>query len=493
MAKKQQRKLQNNGMIITVTFVVIVVGLLISAHVKLKNLAYDRAVAKFTEVSTEYSEDLNARADLIFALMNQSAYHMSSKDLMNSAPEERQIATEAIMSSGLMDSLWITIEGGRGFDESGEPINLQEMDITPELSDHRISLCKTEEGNKFLFCVHAEDLTGLPFDIIGVVDAKSFVKLINKADFDTTAVVLLVGENGDIWSQTSNKTYAISSDNIWKYIPTSDLLDNFKTKYENKKSANVEITIPGKKESQVLFSSPIGETGTSFAVILNRSTIDRTADKDWKVTRQIFVTLYVLFALFVAIHFINGSRAHKEHSESTKVLQDKADKDLLTGLNNKIATERKIKEYMEENPNVPCMMLLVDVDDFKRINDTKGHAFGDTVLKELGMGLGGLFRYTDIVGRIGGDEFMIFLKNIESEEVMYHEAEKLIRFFDDFKAGTEYIKYSATASIGAASYPVEGADFDALYKATDKALYKSKKNGKKQLNFFNEDMHTVKV
>ena len=134
---------------------------------------------------------------------------------------------------------------------------------------------------------------------------------------------------------------------------------------------------------------------------------------------------------------------------------------------------------------VEGMMFVLDIDNFKKINDTMGHAFGDEVLKTLGRTISSLFRVTDIIGRTGGDEFTIFLKFLKSDENTLKEARKLVQFFKDFTAG-EYVKYSATASIGAAVFPENGSDFDSLYKAADKALYKAKQRGKNQLAFYDD-------
>ena len=171
-------------------------------------------------------------------------------------------------------------------------------------------------------------------------------------------------------------------------------------------------------------------------------------------------------------------------------LEEKADTDLLTGLYNKLATERKIKDYMADHPDTPGMMVLLDLDNFKKINDTKGHAFGDEVLRTLGMRLSPLFRSTDIVGRIGGDEFMVFIKGISDAEDVMKQSGKIVKFFRDFQVG-DYVKYSATASIGVGLYPKEGTTFEELYKAADKALYISKNNGKNQVAFMDEELNKM--
>ena len=130
-------------------------------------------------------------------------------------------------------------------------------------------------------------------------------------------------------------------------------------------------------------------------------------------------------------------------------------------------------------------MILVDVDNFKKINDTMGHAFGDDVLRQLGVRLRSLYRVSDIVGRIGGDEFVVFLKDINDEEIIARESKKLWTFFQGFEVG-EYVKYSVTASLGAAVFPTNGDSFESLYKSADTAVYIAKRGGKNRLVFYDE-------
>lgn len=169
-----------------------------------------------------------------------------------------------------------------------------------------------------------------------------------------------------------------------------------------------------------------------------------------------------------------------------KALEDKADTDLLTTLNNKIATERKIKEHLAAHPDEMAVMFVVDIDNFKKINDTMGHAFGDEVLKTLGKHICGEFRASDIIGRTGGDEFMVFLCNMKEDAIIKKEAKRLENFFQSFQAGS-YVKYSATASIGAAVYPRDARTFEGLYRAADQAMYVAKKKGKNRLAFYVEE------
>jgi diguanylate cyclase (GGDEF)-like protein len=222
------------------------------------------------------------------------------------------------------------------------------------------------------------------------------------------------------------------------------------------------------------------------------SYVDRREREEYAVSQNTLRNLAIAFSAFAVIMVGINMWSRFAQTATTKVLAEKADTDLLTGLCNKIATERKAQEYFTNNPNEQAIMFVLDIDNFKKINDTMGHAFGDEVLRSLGQQITPIFRASDIIGRIGGDEMIILLKNINNDEILLREATKVARFFHEFKAG-EYVKYSATASIGAAIFPRDGKDFEAMYKAADQALYMAKKRGKNQLAFYHDTFEGIVI
>lgn len=241
------------------------------------------------------------------------------------------------------------------------------------------------------------------------------------------------------------------------------------------------------EESRFIITNPIRVCDWTYYEAINQSyyngNIDQYISRSYELARQLGWAIVITGLVIVCMFWYNKRKI----DEQSKMLEDKADTDLLTGISNKLATERKIKEYIEENPGLQGLFILLDVDDFKKINDTKGHAFGDLVLKNLGEQLSKEFRSSDIIGRVGGDEFILFLKNLNSDELIAKEAGRIIKLFDDFSVG-DYVKYSPTASIGGAVYPRDGESFMELYKAADAALYNSKKNGKNQLSMYDSSM-----
>lgn len=251
------------------------------------------------------------------------------------------------------------------------------------------------------------------------------------------------------------------------------------------KSGYVETVIPG-SENKILVYQPLKKYPCTVVIAVNSLAIDRSAyDENLEtqnIIMKILVSVGIFLGLIILIYVVSRVASTKENRE----LQNKAETDLLTDLYNKMSTERKIREYLDgEGKSKTNMMCVLDIDNFKKINDTMGHAFGDEVLSTLGKRLKSEFRVTDIIGRMGGDEFVIFLKDVKDDTIISREANRVEEFFKNFQVG-QYTKYSATASIGVAIYPKDALDYDALYKASDAALYTSKKRGKNQLSFFGE-------
>lgn len=166
-------------------------------------------------------------------------------------------------------------------------------------------------------------------------------------------------------------------------------------------------------------------------------------------------------------------------------LRRRAEQDALTGLYNREETERQVKRYLSENPDEVCALFMIDTDNFKSVNDKQGHLFGDAVLAELASGMKKLTRRSDVVGRIGGDEFAILLKNISSREKASQKAAQLLELFQEtFKHGRHPI--DVTCSAGIALFPEDGDDFQSLYRCADQALYQAKNQGKNQFVMFNK-------
>lgn len=157
----------------------------------------------------------------------------------------------------------------------------------------------------------------------------------------------------------------------------------------------------------------------------------------------------------------------------------RSEHDIMTELYNKCATASAISSYLEasDGQNGLHAFFIIDVDHFKNINDQFGHIFGDAVISELSRKLRHLFRSHDILGRVGGDEFVVLMKNISTEKSALSKAREICtELHANYTQNA--ISHKISASIGVALYPRDGKDYDALYAKSDLALYAAKDNGR---------------
>lgn len=151
-------------------------------------------------------------------------------------------------------------------------------------------------------------------------------------------------------------------------------------------------------------------------------------------------------------------------------------RDSLTRLYNKVATQEHIRQLLEASSQGKFALFIFDIDHFKTVNDRLGHAAGDSALVSFARILRQQFRQEDIVGRIGGDEFIAFMP-IAGRQTAQDKASALVRALQQ-KMETPTASLEITASIGVALAPKMGADFETLYKRADDALYQAKKKGR---------------
>lgn len=166
-------------------------------------------------------------------------------------------------------------------------------------------------------------------------------------------------------------------------------------------------------------------------------------------------------------------------------MRDMAKRDPLTKLLNRSYSEGRINEYLSERRNRGTLLML-DMDNFKDVNDQYGHIAGDELLIEFANTLTSLTRQDDIVCRLGGDEFIIFLKDVNCHAMIIEKVEQLImtlekRIVKPESGGT------ITVSMGIAVAPDDGRSFNQLYQNADKALYYVKMNNKGSYHFFSEE------
>ncbi|MDD3306594.1 MAG: GGDEF domain-containing protein [Acetobacterium sp.] len=246
------------------------------------------------------------------------------------------------------------------------------------------------------------------------------------------------------------------------------------------KQQNISVNLAIENDPRYVIYSPIGINDWYIAIGFEKSQYDQLLNDQWGSMRNLITYLLVLIFIFVFGMMGTMGLMRIFYLKHHRKLQKEVDLDLLTGLNNKMATERKIEQYLTNHREALAMLCVLDLDNFKEINDSLGHVAGDDVLKIIGAMMRERFGDDYVVGRVGGDEFIIFSKAITTTEAALEEMEEVKNLMViPMKLGETEI--SISVSIGAAEYPADATDFKELYKSADKALYQAKKNGKNQL------------
>ena len=166
-------------------------------------------------------------------------------------------------------------------------------------------------------------------------------------------------------------------------------------------------------------------------------------------------------------------------------IQFLAHHDMLTGLPNRTQLVERLDHILAlaKRHASGAAILFLDLDHFKTVNDSLGHAAGDALLKEIAFRIRGLLRETDVVARLGGDEFLIVLPDLESPGDAANVAGKLISIISG-PATLEGSPVYVSPSIGISIYPRDGANADELVRAADAAMYSAKENGRGNFQFF---------
>ena len=194
----------------------------------------------------------------------------------------------------------------------------------------------------------------------------------------------------------------------------------------------------------------------------------------------------IMFLAIGLVTFYTMNRTRVSLIIGREESRKQADTDLLTGLMNRTAAQEDITEHLTETQETGVLMLL-DLDRFKSVNDRLGHQMGDKVLKDVAADLAKMFRNTDVISRLGGDEFIIYMKAVPEEDWVRKRTEEVVRTVRRWVTdGTTNIQVSA--SVGVVSTNGMERVYEEMYRAADIAMYFSKGQGGNQAIFYSKDL-----
>jgi len=198
--------------------------------------------------------------------------------------------------------------------------------------------------------------------------------------------------------------------------------------------------------------------------------------------RIVYSALYLVISL-VTFYALNRARVKLIAGQQRSQYQ--ADTDLLTGLTMRTAAQKQIEEHLKTDEH--GVMMLLDLDRFKSVNDRLGHQMGDTVLIDVATDLKRMFRNSDVLSRLGGDEFVVYMNSVPEKEWAMERAAQVVRTVRRWVGnGTTNIQISA--SIGIVMTDMVERSYDELYKAADIAMYAAKSQGGNRALFYSPEM-----
>ena len=183
-------------------------------------------------------------------------------------------------------------------------------------------------------------------------------------------------------------------------------------------------------------------------------------------------------ASFVREQLLRLRAAHKLH-KSEEHVRHLAKHDALTGLLNRHSIHLQLEQCVQK-ATADCSslaVLFIDLDRFKPVNDRYGHAAGDKILKITAERMRHTLRPEDIVGRLGGDEFIVILPGLKRETDALKVVERILRAIEKPIEIENHVRASVTASIGLSRFPVDGTSSEALIDRSDMAMYRVKGSG----------------
>ena len=204
---------------------------------------------------------------------------------------------------------------------------------------------------------------------------------------------------------------------------------------------------------------------------------------------------FTVIIIGLAIAIINWQNHYndffqkKEIAKQRKQLEDLAYYDPLTAIPNRRLLDIEVKKEIEniKRYNIHSSVVIMDIDHFKKVNDTYGHPVGDLILREFAQLVKESIRKTDTIARFGGEEFVILLSRTDIDRG-YNVAEKIRKIVmkHQFDIGNQ--KIQITSSFGVAALPIDSVNY---YQNADRALYKAKENGRNQVQVYRKDIEWI--
>ena len=471
---EQKNFVKNYIYAITIFIITLVIGISIFFNVVQSSIEKNSRETLITNV-TQQSEHLNTSLNINYSYLNVLAQELSkSEDLFS---ENNISLIKAFMENTDLNRTAIIDSDGNALYDNNVVKNVAHRRYFKESMQGKQSLSDPLESS---VDQQTRVILSVPIyknnQVIGVVGGSyNVTKLGNMLFddlFDGQGKSFIVDQDGNLI--TRDKKYE-KKHNIKTIDNLFDICDEkeVKTDFNQQESDLIQIQTK-KNKSLYLAYSPlkINDWMICYIVPVHVAQESYTFIKHYETLLATFLGLIVLSLMIYLAH---------SNSRENKYLIHLSEIDPLTSVFNKETTQKLIDQKLKNHEHF-CFLIL-DVDDLKSVNDNYGHAVGDKVLKNLSDLFKNHFRQTDIVGRIGGDEFIIL---IEDEHIAESRIQSLLQKVNALKI-EELQDFKLSISVGMAFAPSNGTTFMELYRHADHALYQIKRTGKNNFKIYKND------
>lgn len=471
---EQKKFVKNYIYAITIFIITLVIGISIFFNVVQASVEKNSREILITNV-TRQSEHLSTILNINYSYLNVMAQDLADTDDLFSSKNLMQI--QILMNNTDFDRMAIIDPEGNALYDNEVIKNVAHRRYFQESMQGKQSLSNPLESS---VDQQTRVILSVPIyknnQVIGVFGGSyNVTKLGNMLFddlFDGRGKCFIVDKDGNLITRDNPfaKKYKIQSvNNLFDFCKQKKLKKDFK----NQVSDLIQIQT---RNSDLLYLaySPlnINDWMISYAVDKQVAQESYTFIKHYETLLATFLGLIVLSLMIYLAH---------SNSRENKYLIHLSEIDPLTSVFNKETTQKLIDQKLKNHEHF-CFLIL-DVDDFKSVNDNYGHAVGDKVLKNLSDLFKNHFRQTDIVGIIGGDEFIIL---IEDEVIAESRIQSLLKKVNELKI-EELQDFKLSISVGMAFAPSNGTTFMELYRHADHALYQTKRTGKNDYKIYKND------
>jgi len=438
----------------------------------------NESVNKVVVNTEKQTESLKQYIDIQYRYLEGIGNHLSRQDLFC---EDNIKLIKSIKEYTKLENVAIINEEGESHYDNGSVKNVSHREYFQEaLKGNRVLSDPLESAiaGKTRVII-AVPIYNQQKEIIGVIggsyDIGNLNKIVFRGIYDGKGSAFLVSKEGQLITYDNaikNKDF-LASESIYSYfaeydVLSADKLHSLKQNFIKQENGYMTLNHQNKKSYMAYYPLKINDWIMCYNI---------DADIAQESYTFIIHAEYLLFTLFVLALVILLFTIYKVNNGHQKRLLEFARIDALTGIKNKETLQSEISTYLKNNSSQQLgALFMIDVDNFKTVNDLNGHVIGDEVLKNFGSILKESFKANDIVGRAGGDEFIVFVKDIQEHENAINKAQEICQKIRNIEI--ENFKGTISCSIGIAFYPEHGTTFKNLYNLADQALYQTKNHGR---------------